>query len=180
MYNACSINQTLRSRPPLATQITLTLLILLIVTFTLGFVADPIIDFCLDPSFLGLTSITGNTRYDVSDILPTDDVSGWGEHFMKGFASLGLMSLLKTLFASPVQFFFRSTGNRNRNQGRERLGYITWIMVAVGVATFLYVSLPFRRLKRDVDSESAGNMERSSVMGEENFAKCKRQCDGCP
>lgn len=149
-------------------------------TFTLGFVADPIIDFCLDPSFLGLTSITGNTRYDISDILPTEDVSGWGEHFMKGFASLGLMSLLKTLFASPVQFFFRSTGNRNRNQGRERLGYITWIMVAVGVATFLYVSLPIRRLIEKLTAKPAGNMERSSIMGETDFGKCERKCDGCP
>ncbi|TID24518.1 hypothetical protein E6O75_ATG02883 [Venturia nashicola] len=144
-----------------ATQIALTLLILLIVTFTLGFVADPIIDFCLDPSFLGLTSITGNTRYDVSDILPTEDVSGWGEHFMKGFASLGLMSLLKTLFASPVQFFLRSTGNRNRNQGRERLGYITWIMVAVGVATFLYAIWKGVRLwvKRTLANASASVMD---------------------
>lgn len=180
-YITCHIHQLLCLRSLLATQMTLTLLILLIVTFTLGFVADPIIDFCLDPSFLGLTSITGNTRYEVSDILPTEDISGWGEHFMKGFASLGLMSLLKTLFASPVQFFFRSsTGNRNRNQGRERLGYITWIMVAVGVATFLYVSMSIRKMNRKTDSKLAGNMERSSIMGETDVGKCERKCDGCP
>lgn len=123
----------------LGAQVGLTLLVLLIVTFTLGFVADPIIDFCLDPSFYGLFFGSGRTtRYDV---LPPENLSGWSEHFMKGFASLGLMSFLKTLFASPVQLFFRSSGGRNRNQGRDRLNGITWIMVLVGVATFLYVSL---------------------------------------
>jgi hypothetical protein len=116
------------------------------VTFALGFVADPIIDFCLEPSFYGLFFGSGRTtRYDV---LPQEDQSGWSEHFMKGFASLGLMSFLKTLVSSPVQLFFRSsTGGRNRNTGRDRLSGMTWIMVLVGVTTFLYVSFKFSAQK---------------------------------
>lgn len=85
--------------------------------------------------------IFGSGKANHYDVLPSEDLSGWGEHFMKGFASLGLMSFLKTVFASPVQIFFRSSGNRNRNQGRDRLNSITWIMVLVGAATFLYVSI---------------------------------------
>jgi len=120
-----------------AAQIVLTLFVLFSVMFLLGFVADPIIDFCLDPygtifPFFG----SGRTHYEV-----LEERSGWSEHFMKGFASLGLMSFLKALFASPVQFFFRSSGFGGRTRtttGRDRLSGITWLVVLVGVATFLF------------------------------------------
>lgn len=67
--------------------------------------------------------------------------TGWIEHFTKGVAGLGLMSFLKFMISSPVNFFLRQGGVGGRQTGRDRLNTITWIMIAVGVATFLYVSM---------------------------------------
>jgi hypothetical protein len=120
----------------------LTLFILITTMFVLGFMADPIIDFAFDP-YGALWSLFGSRsamQYDMR----SEESAGWAEHFTKGFASLGLLSFLKVLLASPVQFFFRSThiGHRTGTgtTGRDRLSNISWLLVIVGVGTFLYVS----------------------------------------
>jgi hypothetical protein len=104
--------------------------------------ADPIIDFALDP-YGAVWSLFGSRSAFQYDIIP-EEGSGWTEHFSKGFASLGLLSFLKVLVASPIQFFFRSAhiGRRTGTgtTGRDRLSNISWLLVIVGVATFLYVS----------------------------------------
>jgi hypothetical protein len=121
-----------------AAQIAMTLSILLVTVFVMGFMADPIIDFALDP--YGSLWYFGSSRKPHFDILP-DEGDGWIAHFTKGFASLGLLSFLKVLFTSPVQFFFRSSGvgSRAGNNGRDRLSNMTWLLIIIGVATFLYV-----------------------------------------
>jgi len=135
----------------------LTLGILLTVVFILGFFADPIINFALDPygSLLpGFSSFSfsswgssSNSFYDEYIPIPPKGGkharSGWIEHFLKGFASLGLVSFLKFMFTSPVQFLFRSSGVGGRQTGRDRLNTLTWMMIVIGVATFLWVSLTF-------------------------------------
>ncbi|KAF2432074.1 hypothetical protein EJ08DRAFT_687077 [Tothia fuscella] len=121
-----------------AAQITLTLLILITTMFVMGFIADPVIDFAIDPYGTIFPFFNrGRTQYNV---LPDDDASGWIEHFTKGLASLGLLSFLKVLFASPVQFFFRSSAvpSRGGTSGRDRLSNMTWLFIIIGVATFLY------------------------------------------
>ncbi|KAF2403587.1 hypothetical protein EJ06DRAFT_283642 [Trichodelitschia bisporula] len=122
----------------IAAQVTLTVAILALTVFLLGFFADPIIAFCLDP-YGALFPFMGRTYYDVLE----DDGSGsgWTQHFAKGLASLGLVSFFKVMFASPWRFFFRSTdigGGRRGTTGRDRISNVTWILILAGVASFLY------------------------------------------
>ncbi|KIW06289.1 uncharacterized protein PV09_02758 [Verruconis gallopava] len=138
-----------------ATQIVLTVVIMLTVVFILGFIADPIINFALDPygtifpsffpgfSFQIFSFGDPGLFYDVPThpVIPPSappEPTGWIEHFIKGFAGLGLMSFLKFMLSSPINFFFRQGGVGGRQTGRDRLNTITWVMILVGVATFLY------------------------------------------
>ena len=130
-----------------ATQLIMTVSILFLAMFILGFVADPIINLYLDPYstlFSGSFS-TLNTKID--PLLTDDDEQTWTEHFIKGLASLGLLSFVKVLFAlSPWQWWnLRSSGlmgssGRAGGTGRDRLASISWLVVLIGVGTFLYVS----------------------------------------
>ncbi|KAI9718253.1 MAG: hypothetical protein M1812_004243 [Candelaria pacifica] len=120
-----------------ATQITLTVSILVLVMFILGFVADPIINLYLDP----YTTISSASRLSskVESLIPDDDSVSWTEHFLKGLASLGLLSFIKVVLAlSPWQWWnlrnsgLMSGGGRAGGTGRERLASISWIVVLVG------------------------------------------------
>ncbi|KAF2143255.1 uncharacterized protein K452DRAFT_357610 [Aplosporella prunicola CBS 121167] len=121
-----------------AAQVGLTLAVFLLATFVLGFIADPIINFYLNPygSFLPLD--------DADDyVAPVEGLpEGWSFHFVKGFATLGLMSFLRLFPTNPLRFFaLRSRGGatvRVGNTGRDRLGNVTWLVILIGIATFLY------------------------------------------
>jgi hypothetical protein len=131
-------------------QIGLTAAIFLLAMFALGFVADPIINFYVDP--YGTLSSGGlGPRIEVlTDEEHGDIVLGWVEHFVKGLASLGLLSFVKVLFAlSPWQWWnLRSSGilsgggGRAGNTGRDRLASVSWVVIIVGITTFLYVRMP--------------------------------------
>jgi hypothetical protein len=116
-----------------AAQIGLTAIILISIIFVLGFVADPIINLYLDPwSFIpGLSGPEYTYLYE-------DESSTWYEHFAKGFASMGVLGFLKVLIASPLAYF-RIGGGRGRTTGRDRYEQVNWIIIAVGVGTFLAV-----------------------------------------
>jgi len=133
------------------TQIALTLLILLATVFALGFVADPIINLYLDP--YDVFTSGGLTE-------PILEESGsWVEHLFKGFASLGVLGMLKAIVAmGPWQWlnirnagiFGGRRGGRAAN-GRDRVANISWWLIAFGVLTFLwtvyqFVSMWSRRL----------------------------------
>ena len=131
-----------------ATQFTLTISILLLAMFILGFVADPIINFYIDPySTLSAGSFSSiSTKID--PLLTDDDVPTWTEHFIKGLASLGLLSFVKVLFAlSPWQWWnlrnsgIMGGGSRTGGSGRDRLASISWLVILIGVGTFLWVGL---------------------------------------
>ncbi len=86
--------------------------------------------------------------FPVDDI---DDESSWTIHFLKGLASLGLLSFIKVLLAmSPWQWWnLRSSGlirgsGRVGSSGRDRLASISWIVVLIGIGTFIWVSVPNR------------------------------------
>lgn len=130
------------------TQITLTISILLLAIFLLGFVADPIINLYLDPyttlSSVPLSRLGTNT----GPLLSADDDASWTEHLLKGLASLGLLSFIKVLLAlSPWQWWnLRSSGlmtgsGRAGASGRDRLASLSWFVVLIGVCTFLWVSM---------------------------------------
>lgn len=130
-----------------AAQVVLTMAIVLSVIFILGFVADPIINFCLDPagSISGMAWAWGWSTpprgYEYYyDLYEDEEENSWAEHMTKGFASLGLLSFFKVIFTSPWQLFFRNSWGSGRagTTGRERFSNTTWLLVVVGALTFLY------------------------------------------
>ncbi|KAA8646902.1 E3 ubiquitin-protein ligase MARCH [Aspergillus tanneri] len=121
-------------------QFGLTLTILVFTVFLLGFVADPIINLYVDP----METIYYSEFWDttVSDALPADRRASWFEHFVKGLASLGVLSFIKALFAlSPWQWWnLRSSGvvSSGRSTGRSRVASVSWVVILIGVMTFLW------------------------------------------
>jgi len=110
---------------------------LIAVIFVLGFVADPIINLYLDPwSFLSPWS--GLSGSDYAHYYE-DESSTWYEHFAKGFASMGVLGFLKVLIASPLSYFRIGGGGRGRTTGRDRYEQVSWIIILIGVGTFLAV-----------------------------------------
>lgn len=137
--------------------------------FILGFVADPIINLYLDP-YTTVASGGGPTGSLLGEDIPVT----WTEHFAKGLASLGLLGFAKFMLTlSPFQFFrFGGSGlSGNRGglggSGRDRMRDISWIAVAVGVATFLFA------VWKSVRAWSRRTLERAServmdVPGDDN------------
>ena len=126
---------------------TLTISILFLAMFLMGFVADPIINLYLDP-YTTVSSIPlplRSSRADEANYAPEDPPS-WTEHFIKGLASLGLLGFVKVLLAmSPWQWWnIRSSGilsgggRPGGGTGRDRYASISWIVVLIGVGTFLW------------------------------------------
>lgn len=127
-----------------AAQLGLTFLVFVTTMFTLGFVADPIINMYLDPVNTIATAggPTGSLVYE-------DEAASWTEHFIKGMASLGLLGFAKFLLTlSPWHWFnMRGTGvvvGRSGGHGglggtgRDRLQGLSWITIVIGIATVLY------------------------------------------
>ena len=125
-------------------QIVLTIAIFFLATFLFGFVADPVINMYLDP--YSVISSASKLGTKVEPVLTDDDIPSWPEHFLKGLAAIGLLSFVKFLFAlSPWQWWnVRSSGimngsGRTGGTGRDRLASISWVVVLIGVGTFLWV-----------------------------------------
>lgn len=120
-------------------QIGITIAIMWFTVFLFGFVADPIIRLYLDP----YETITSLPTGGAAGLLDYEDGT-WAEHFLKGLASLGLLSFIKVFFAmSPWNWWnLRRVGafgggRRRGGTGRERLEDISWTVVIIGVVTFL-------------------------------------------
>ncbi|KAL9131196.1 MAG: hypothetical protein Q9217_000798 [Psora testacea] len=126
-----------------STQIVLTVAIFLLALFFMGFVADPIINFYAEPYSIFTSPRTLKTK--IEPIFTDDDVPTWTEHFVKGLASLGLLGFVKVLVTlSPWNWLnVRGSGimggtGRSGNTGRDRLANISWLVVLIGVFTFLW------------------------------------------
>ncbi|KAK2738305.1 hypothetical protein FQN55_000606 [Onygenales sp. PD_40] len=128
------------------TQLILTVLILLLTMFVLGFVADPIINLYVDPYDTVLSSGLWDTDEDEM-AWPVEELGpiSWTEHFIKGLASLGVLGFVKVLFAlSPWQWWnLRNSGlfggsRRPAATGRDRVTSVSWIVLVIGIMTFLY------------------------------------------
>ncbi|KAI1136683.1 hypothetical protein F5Y05DRAFT_390565 [Hypoxylon sp. FL0543] len=133
-----------RVRSPILT-LGITMLILLITIFLLGFIADPLLSLWLDPvGTLAESITTGHLIPDDDDLLLEE--SGWFMHFMKGLFSLGLLGFVKAfLVMSPWQWWNLRTsgiigggGGRRAGTGRDRMQNINLTLVLIGVITFLY------------------------------------------
>ncbi|KAK4122941.1 hypothetical protein N657DRAFT_575330 [Parathielavia appendiculata] len=121
----------------------LTVIIMAVSIFFLGFVADPIINFWVDPfGSLAETMMDLDLDYD-GPVLADTEPGSWSAHFVKGFLSLGLLGFLKTMFVmSPWNWFnvrFGTGGRRRRN----RMEQINWALVAIGVVTFMGATWKF-------------------------------------
>ncbi|KAI1781017.1 hypothetical protein F4818DRAFT_23378 [Hypoxylon cercidicola] len=143
-YRMERLNWAQRLRSPIVA-LGLTVFILLVTIFVLGFIADPILNLWLDPVGTIADSVTtGHIRLDEDiDLLP--DEAGWFEHFLKGLFSLGLLGFVKVfLVMSPWQWWNLRTsgiiggGGRRGGTGRERMESISLLLVLIGVFTFLY------------------------------------------
>lgn len=108
--------------------------------FILGFVADPIINIWIDPAGAVVDVMKGGLDgfEEILEYIPDDEPNTWFVHFSKGLLSLGLVGLVKVFLGlGPLHWWnFRGGGGR-RGRGRDRLENVSWVLVAVGVATFL-------------------------------------------
>ncbi|KAK4678473.1 hypothetical protein QC764_307940 [Podospora pseudoanserina] len=119
----------------------ITILVMMITVFILGFIADPIIRYGADP--LGTIAGTLLGEFDEEFDIPVQPLveelesDNWYMHFVKGFLSLGLLGFIKSMLAiSPFQIFnIRVGGGRRRRRGGTE--GISWFVVVVGVVTFL-------------------------------------------
>lgn len=127
----------------------MTLAILFVTVFLLGFVTDPILGLWLDPVGTISDSVIPRRRFTDDDTVDLGE-DGWFEHLLKGVFSLGLLGFLKAFLAmSPWQWWNLRTsgivsgGARRAGTGRHRMENINLTLVLIGVLTFLYVSPPF-------------------------------------
>ncbi|KAK6417696.1 hypothetical protein LTR95_017302 [Oleoguttula sp. CCFEE 5521] len=122
-------------------QIGLTLAILAILVFLLGFVADPLINLYLDP-----VSTIATAGGPTGSLIYEDDTVGWAEHFAKGFASLGLVGFAKAMITMSPWHFLRIGGGGGTGvgrsgvagTGRDRMRELSWITILIGIVTILY------------------------------------------
>ncbi|OJJ99799.1 hypothetical protein ASPACDRAFT_119552 [Aspergillus aculeatus ATCC 16872] len=128
-------------------QLALTLAILLFTVFLLGFVADPLFNIIPHPDDpLAPTELRGIWPVQLETRIPVrDHEASWPQHYLKGVVTLGLLSCIKSVlaFSSWPGLMVRSTriisgnssGRNTGNTGRTRVG---WLLVVIGVGTFLW------------------------------------------
>ncbi|KAL8874523.1 MAG: hypothetical protein Q9174_000161 [Haloplaca sp. 1 TL-2023] len=105
------------------TQITLTVSIMFLAIFLAGFIGDVIINFYLDPYWFISTKPWANFEAKFDPImLDEEDPATWTEHFLKGFASVGLIGFAKAVYKG-VRAWTRRTlekaGERVMDEGRD-------------------------------------------------------------
>lgn len=169
-----------------ATQIILTCFIFFMALFVMGFVADPIINLYVDPYSVFSSAPLSKVGTRLEPMLTEDDVTSWTEHFIKGLASLGLLGFVKVLFAlSPWQWWNIRTsgimngGGRSGNTGRDRLASISWVVVIIGITTFLWVCMmPASRCLAKLTSYS-GCLQSCPRMESPDFGESWRESHGC-
>ena len=110
----------------------------------MGFIADPIINFYAEP--FAVFTAPKSLGQRIEPILSDEETAGWTEHFVKGLASLGLLGFVKVLVAmSPWNWLnirgsgIMGTRSGSGGTGRDRVANISWLVVVIGVCTFLWV-----------------------------------------
>jgi len=126
----------------------LTILVMALIMFLLGFVADPILNLYTDP----YETIVGHEDFwqEVNVNQSKDSLSNWAQHFLKGFVSMGVLSFLRTMVLNPFQWWnLRNSGlvtsrvSGRSATGRDRAVNISWIVVAMGVLSAAYFFYQF-------------------------------------
>ncbi|EWC47670.1 hypothetical protein DRE_03290 [Drechslerella stenobrocha 248] len=151
-FNRLKIAQVIASP---AAQIGITGLIFLVTVYLLGFVADPIINLYVNPWYAvdGGTfsfSVNGFTVYGptmrgrgappVALVAGPQEKVGLLEHMARGMSALGLIGFAKVLVFSHnwIRYIFGGApGVAQRQNGRDRVGQLSWIIIIWGVVSFL-------------------------------------------
>ncbi|KAH7247960.1 hypothetical protein FSOLCH5_002262 [Fusarium solani] len=125
-------------------QVGLTVFFCIMSIFILGFIADPLFDLWSDPiGTIGETVTSVVTDIEALKPPPPSEPTSWIEHFTKGFFSLGIVGLFKTMISvNPFHWWqLRNSGmaggGRRQGTGRNRVENINLIFVLIGAATFL-------------------------------------------
>lgn len=129
----------------------MTVAIMAITVFLLGWVADPIINLWIDPLGSVIDVITDGDLEGLVPAYDDDEPFTWAGHFLKGVLSLGVLGFLKTFVAMGPWYWFRwgaNVGGGRRNTGRDRVQQINWAFIVIGVMTFMGVSVLFAYLPR--------------------------------
>lgn len=118
----------------------LTVSILIVSIFLLGFMADPLLNLWVDP--VGTISETVTSVVTDIEALQEPDwepPTTWSEHFVKGFFSLGLVGIFKSMLAvSPWHWWnLRNMTGRRQEGGRARVENISLLFVIIGAFTAL-------------------------------------------
>ncbi|KAI0996947.1 hypothetical protein K3495_g11238 [Podosphaera aphanis] len=117
-------------------RIGITFTIMSATVFFFGFVADPIINIYTNP----IDTIVSLSTDGAAALQADRHVTSWTVHFLKGFASLGVVGISKDVFLA-WQWIFRGFGVRTvRRRGhtpQDVLSDIPWTVVIAGAATFL-------------------------------------------
>lgn len=120
----------------------LTVGVMVVIIFLLGFIADPIINLYVDPyeTLLGDQTVWDEVRMKAPG---TNIISAWAQHFMKGLISMGLVGFLKTILLNPLNWLnlrhnLGMTSARTTTTGRDRAINISWIAVLIGVVSAFY------------------------------------------
>ena len=174
-------------------QIALTIVLALVCIFALGFIADPLLDLWFDPVGTIGDTVVGVVM-DVEALnepVYYEEPATWYEHFIKGFFSLGLVGIAKTmLVATPWQWWnlrgLVGTGRR-QGTGRARVENMSIFFVVIGAFTFLgalwkAVRLLSRRVLRnfsdrvlDVDDGTGDDPDEGEGRGEPSEEDRKNQ-----
>jgi len=139
-----------------AAQIALTTTIFVVSMFVMGFVADPVINIYLDPwGSLTWMLYGGPGPFEPIEIIADEEeeLLGWFEHFFKGAAGLGVVGFMKVILFNPFQYWRMRNlgigGGQRANAagtGRDRAANISWVVIMLGIGTFLWVSIAAYRL----------------------------------
>lgn len=120
----------------------LTAVIMVLALFILGFVADPIINIWVDPAGAVSDVMRGGLDgfEEILEYIPDEEANTWFMHFSKGLVSLGLVGLVKVFLGfGPLHWINLRGGGGRRGRGRDRLENVSWVLVFIGVATFIGV-----------------------------------------
>ncbi|KAI4144789.1 MAG: hypothetical protein LQ340_006530 [Diploschistes diacapsis] len=154
-------------------QLGLTMVIFVIVVFALGFVADPLISLYVDP-YDTIASGMGGVGDSIGGW--PEEKEGWTEHFVKGFAGLGLLGFLKAILAMSWWNWLRAFpgGGGVRvvgSTGRDRVHSLNFAVILIGAGTFLWTLYKGVRAwsRKTLDSVSEKVMDVPLDDDEEEF-----------
>lgn len=141
-FNRLTLQKYLGSKPVSGA---LTIIVMILVMFLLGFIADPILNLYTDPYDTIMRHEDLWERVEVKQVKAVN--SGWGQHFIKGLVSMGVLSFARSMLLNPFHWInLRNTGffgggrvTGRSTTGRDRALNVSWIMIAFGIVTAFYL-----------------------------------------